>query len=57
METHHTRVPLWRGEPENIVGVISTKLLAQALVEHRGDLSSVAPTGNGAGSSRRRSPR
>jgi Mg2+/Co2+ transporter CorB len=41
METHHTRVPLWRGEPENIVGVISTKLLAQALVEHRGDLSTV----------------
>ena len=39
MATHHTRVPLWRDEPENIVGVLSTKQLAQALVEHRGDLA------------------
>jgi Mg2+/Co2+ transporter CorB len=39
--TQHTRVPLWRDEPENIVGVLSTKQLAMALVEHRGDLSAI----------------
>ena len=35
--SRHSRVPLWQGEPENIVGVLSIKHLAQALVEHRGD--------------------
>ena len=39
--SHHTRVPLWRGEPENIVGVLPTKHLAQALVEQRGDLDAI----------------
>ena len=38
MDSQHTRVPLWRGEPENIVGVLHTKHLATALIEHRGDL-------------------
>ena len=31
-------MPLWRGEPENIVGVLHTKHLAMALIEHKGDL-------------------
>jgi len=39
--SHHSRVPLWRGEPDNIVGIVSTKHLAQALVEHRGDLDAI----------------
>ncbi|HEY1876395.1 MAG TPA: HlyC/CorC family transporter, partial [Rhizomicrobium sp.] len=39
--SQHSRVPLWQGEPENIVGVLSTKHLAQALVEHKGNLDSV----------------
>jgi Mg2+/Co2+ transporter CorB len=39
MDSQHTRVPLWRGEPENIVGVLHTKHLAMALVEHKGDLA------------------
>ena len=39
--SHHSRIPLWQGEPENIVGVLSTKHLAQALVEHKGNLDSV----------------
>ena len=39
--SHHSRVPLWRDEPENIVGVLSTKHLAQSLVEHRGDLGAI----------------
>jgi Mg2+/Co2+ transporter CorB len=38
MDSQHTRVPLWRGEPENIVGVLHTKHLAMALIEHKGDL-------------------
>src|SRR5471032_766470 len=39
--SHHSRVPLWRDEPENIVGILSTKHLAQSLVEHRGDLGAI----------------
>ena len=38
MESQHTRVPLWRGEPENIIGVLHTKHLASALIAHKGDL-------------------
>jgi Mg2+/Co2+ transporter CorB len=38
---HHSRIPLWRGEPENIIGILSTKQLVQALVEHKGDLAAV----------------
>ncbi len=37
MESEHTRLPLWRDEPENIIGILNTKHLAQALVERRGD--------------------
>ncbi|HXR95589.1 MAG TPA: HlyC/CorC family transporter [Rhizomicrobium sp.] len=40
MDSQHTRVPLWRGEPENIIGVLHTKHLAMALIEHKGDLES-----------------
>ena len=41
VDSQHTRVPLWRGEPENIIGVLHTKHLALALVERKGDLSTV----------------
>jgi Mg2+/Co2+ transporter CorB len=41
MDSEHTRVPLWRGEPDNIVGVLNAKHLAQALVEQRGRLEAV----------------
>ena len=40
-ESEHTRIPLWRGEPDNIIGVLSAKHLAQALVEHRGKLDAI----------------
>jgi Mg2+/Co2+ transporter CorB len=40
-ESEHTRFPLWRGEPDNIIGVLNAKLLAQLLVEHRGDLDAL----------------
>jgi Mg2+/Co2+ transporter CorB len=39
MDSQHTRVPLWRGEPENIIGVLHTKHLATAMIEHKGDLA------------------
>ena len=39
VESQHTRIPLWRGEPDNIIGVLHTKHLAFALVEHKGDLA------------------
>jgi Mg2+/Co2+ transporter CorB len=41
IESQHSRLPLWRGEPENIVGVLSAKQLAQALVVHRGDFDAL----------------
>jgi Mg2+/Co2+ transporter CorB len=40
-ESNHTRVPLWRNEPENIVGVLHTKDLALAILEHKGDLARI----------------
>jgi Mg2+/Co2+ transporter CorB len=39
--SQHTRLPLWRNEPENIVGVLHVKHLAQALVDHKGDISKI----------------
>jgi len=39
--SHHSRVPLWRGEPENIIGIVSTKHLALALVEQQGKVDAI----------------
>ncbi|MBM3538466.1 MAG: HlyC/CorC family transporter [Alphaproteobacteria bacterium] len=33
----HTRVPLWRGHPDNVIGVLHAKALLQALRQHRGN--------------------
>jgi len=41
IESSHSRLPLWRGEPENIVGILSSKELARALVESRGALDNI----------------
>lgn len=41
ISSHHSRVPLWKNEPENIVGVLSTKHLAQALLRQKGDPEAV----------------
>jgi Mg2+/Co2+ transporter CorB len=38
---HHTRVPLWQGEPDNIVGVLNTKLLALAVLDSGGEMDAV----------------
>jgi Mg2+/Co2+ transporter CorB len=34
LESNHTRVPLWRDQPENIVGVVHTKDIVRAIIEH-----------------------
>jgi Mg2+/Co2+ transporter CorB len=39
--SQHTRLPLWRDEPENIVGILSIKHVAQAVVEQKGDLDAI----------------
>jgi len=39
--SHHNRVPLWKGDPENIVGILSAKHLAEALVRAEGNLDAV----------------
>lgn len=38
----HTRLPLWRTQPDNIVGVIHTKELVRALSDAGGDASALA---------------
>jgi Mg2+/Co2+ transporter CorB len=40
MATHHARVPVWRDEPENIVGVLNTKDIVRAVLANR-----VSPNG------------
>lgn len=40
-ESEHTRIPFWRDEPDNIIGILNAKYLAQALVVHRGDLDAL----------------
>ena len=45
IDSHHTRVPLWRGEPENIVGVLPPSISRRRLVEHKGDLDAIDVAG------------
>ena len=40
-ENEHTRIPLWRGEPDNIIGVLNAKHLAQSLLLHKGDIGAI----------------
>jgi Mg2+/Co2+ transporter CorB len=37
----HTRLPLWRGQPDNVIGVLHAKALLRALRAHRGDPDSI----------------
>ncbi|HZP19605.1 MAG TPA: hemolysin family protein [Bauldia sp.] len=37
----YSRVPLWEGEPENIVGILHAKDLLREIREHNGDLSKI----------------
>jgi Mg2+/Co2+ transporter CorB len=39
MESGHSRVPLWRGQPENIIGVIHLKAIVQAAMKSGGSFA------------------
>jgi Mg2+/Co2+ transporter CorB len=41
LENAHTRAPLYRGDPENIVGVLHAKDLLQAIADNTGPLESL----------------
>ncbi len=41
MASNHTRVPLWRGQPDNIVGVLHTKDVVRALVRNGGSYAGI----------------
>ncbi len=41
MNYNHTRIPLWSGTPENIVGVVHVKQLLFALYEVKGESSAI----------------
>lgn len=41
LQSPHTRMPLWRGSLDNIVGVLHARDLARALVEEGGDASRI----------------
>ena len=42
LESPHTRLPLYRNEPENIVGVLHVKDLLQAMADADGDMDALA---------------
>jgi Mg2+/Co2+ transporter CorB len=37
----YTRIPMWKDDPENIVGILHAKDLLRAVVSHGGDLNSL----------------
>jgi len=43
VESGHSRIPLWRGEPENIIGVVHLKDIVSALVKNGGSYAGIDP--------------
>jgi len=41
LDSKHTRLPLWREQPENIVGVLHAKDIVRAVIERKGAVESV----------------
>jgi len=41
LKSSHTRLPLWRGEREEIVGILHAKTLLRALRDSKGDVSKI----------------
>lgn len=41
LQSSHTRLPLWRGEREEIVGILHARILLQALRDSKGDMSKI----------------
>ena len=45
LTSSHTRLPLWRDDPENIVGVLHAKDLLRALMAHGGSIKNIDVAG------------
>jgi magnesium and cobalt exporter, CNNM family len=43
LSSPHTRIPLWQGKPEDIVGILHAKTLLRAVHEAHGDSSKIDP--------------
>ena len=41
LSSPHTRIPLWRGQPDNVIGVLHAKALLQAVRANPGDPSAI----------------
>lgn len=41
LESSYTRIPLWHGDPDNIIGVINAKVLLRAVRAHAGEIDSL----------------
>jgi Mg2+/Co2+ transporter CorB len=41
LDSPYTRVPVWKGDPDNIVGVLHSKLLLKALNENEGNANNI----------------
>jgi Mg2+/Co2+ transporter CorB len=41
VESPYTRIPLWRNDPDNIIGVLHAKALLRQVHAHRGDLDRI----------------
>ena len=41
LDSPYTRIPLWRSEPDDVVGVLHAKVLLRAIHDHRGELDSL----------------
>jgi Mg2+/Co2+ transporter CorB len=42
LDSPYTRLPLWREEPDNIIGILHAKSLLRAISEHRGELETLS---------------
>ncbi len=40
-ESPYTRLPLWQGDPDNIIGVLHSKALLRAVRDHEGDIDHI----------------
>ncbi len=41
LDSQYTRIPLWKGEPDNIVGVVHTKELLREILDTGGDIGNI----------------
>ncbi len=42
LDSPYTRIPLWREEPDNIIGILHAKALLRAISEHRGEIETLS---------------